>query len=43
MLYTVSGVQILATLDAFAELDERVEGGRMKIGKCMSDESVFIK
>jgi prenyltransferase beta subunit len=34
MLYTVSGVQILATLDAFAELDERVKDGRMKIGKC---------
>jgi hypothetical protein len=34
MLYTVSGVQILATLDAFAELEERVEGGREKIGKC---------
>lgn len=35
MLYTVSGVQILATLDAFAELDERVKDGRLKIGKCM--------
>jgi geranylgeranyl transferase type-2 subunit beta len=34
MLYTVSGVQILATLDAFAELEERVKGGREKIGKC---------
>jgi hypothetical protein len=34
MLYTVSGVQILATLDAFGELDERVEDGRLKIGKC---------
>jgi hypothetical protein len=34
MLYTVSGVQILATLDAFGELDERVKDGRMKIGKC---------
>ena len=28
MLYTVSGVQILATLDAFDELDARVRGGR---------------
>lgn len=37
MLYTVSGVQILAILDAFGELDERVEGGRIKIGKCMLD------
>jgi geranylgeranyl transferase type-2 subunit beta len=34
MLYTVSGVQILATLDAFGELEERVKGGRAKIGKC---------
>jgi prenyltransferase beta subunit len=34
MLYTVSGVQILATLDAFGELEERVKGGREKIGKC---------
>tara|TARA_R110002003_G_scaffold97_28_gene7962 strand:- start:3891 stop:4349 length:459 start_codon:yes stop_codon:yes gene_type:complete len=34
MLYTVSGVQILATLDAFGELDERVKDGRLKIGKC---------
>jgi geranylgeranyl transferase type-2 subunit beta len=34
MLYTVSAVQILATLDAFGELDERVQDGRLKIGKC---------
>jgi geranylgeranyl transferase type-2 subunit beta len=34
MLYTVSGVQILATLDAFGELDERVEDGRLKIARC---------
>ncbi len=34
MLYTVSGVQILATLDAFDDLDRRVDGGRAKIGKC---------
>jgi geranylgeranyl transferase type-2 subunit beta len=34
MLYTVSGVQILATLDAFGELDERVKDGRLKIGSC---------
>lgn len=32
MLYTVSGVQILAILDAFDELEERVKGGRQKIG-----------
>lgn len=34
MLYTVSAVQILATLDAFAELDERIPGGRHKVGQC---------
>jgi hypothetical protein len=34
MLYTVSAVQILATLDAFGELEDRVQNGRMKIGKC---------
>ncbi|KAF1920009.1 geranylgerany transferase type II beta subunit [Ampelomyces quisqualis] len=31
MLYTVSAVQILATLDAFGELDGRVPDGRLKI------------
>jgi geranylgeranyl transferase type-2 subunit beta len=34
MLYTVSAVQILATLDGFDELDKRVPGGRKKIGMC---------
>ncbi|KAF2740499.1 geranylgerany transferase type II beta subunit [Polyplosphaeria fusca] len=33
MLYTVSGVQILATLDAFDELEKRVPDGRQKIGR----------
>jgi len=36
MLYTVSGVQILATLDAFGELEERIPGARLKIAKCKS-------
>lgn len=36
MLYTVSAVQILATLDAFGDLDERVPGGKQKIGNCAS-------
>ena len=36
MLYTVSGVQLLAILDAFDDLDARVKDGRQKIGKCMS-------
>ncbi|KAI8935983.1 hypothetical protein NX059_007486 [Plenodomus lindquistii] len=31
MLYTVSAVQILATLDAFGELEHRIKGGRQKI------------
>jgi geranylgeranyl transferase type-2 subunit beta len=35
MLYTVSAVQILATLDAFEEFDERVKDGRQKIGQCV--------
>jgi geranylgeranyl transferase type-2 subunit beta len=34
MLYTVSAVQILATLDAFDDLEKRVPGGKMKIGQC---------
>ncbi|KAF2108989.1 geranylgerany transferase type II beta subunit [Lophiotrema nucula] len=37
MLYTVSGVQILATLDAFDELEKRIPGGRQKIGKYIAD------
>jgi hypothetical protein len=42
MLYTVSGVQILATLDAFGELDERVKDGRLKIGKCTYSSVVLF-
>ncbi|KAJ5020340.1 terpenoid cyclases/protein prenyltransferase alpha-alpha toroid [Bipolaris maydis] len=37
MLYTVSAVQILATLDAFAELDERIPGGRHKVGQFIAN------
>ncbi|KAF2435207.1 geranylgerany transferase type II beta subunit [Tothia fuscella] len=33
MLYTASAVQILATLDAFGDLETRVCGGRMRIGQ----------
>lgn len=36
MLYTVSAVQLLATLDAFGDLEERVKDGRRKIGTCAS-------
>ena len=35
MLYTVSAVQILATLDALPELESRIEGGKLAVGKCM--------
>lgn len=31
MLYTISAVQILAMIDGFAELEERVPGGKLKI------------
>ena len=34
MLYTVSAVQILAMLNAFDELDQRVKGGREKVAGC---------
>ena len=34
MLYTVSAVQILATLDAFSELEEKIPGAKQRIGSC---------
>ena len=34
MLYTVSAVQILATLDAFDELERKVKDAKAKIGRC---------
>ncbi|ORY09295.1 geranylgeranyl transferas-like protein type II beta subunit [Clohesyomyces aquaticus] len=37
MLYTVSAVQILATLDAFDEFEERIKGGRKRIGQYIAD------
>lgn len=36
MLYTVSGVQIMATLDGFDHLEQNVPGGKKKIGECKS-------
>ena len=36
MLYTVSAVQIMATLDAWDELEKHMTGGREKIGRCES-------
>lgn len=35
MLYTVSAVQILATIDAMEELDARGQGGKKRVAKCM--------
>lgn len=35
MLYTVSAVQILVTIDAVDELDKRDRGGKQKVGSCM--------
>ena len=35
MLYTVSAVQILATIDAVEELDLRGKAGEEQVGKCM--------
>jgi len=34
MLYTVSAVQILATLDAFEDLESHTQGGKEKVGQC---------
>ena len=34
MLYTVSAVQILVTVDALDELDKRGKAGRNTVGKC---------
>lgn len=34
MLYTVSAVQILATLDAFNDLEQRLPGAKHRIGRC---------
>lgn len=34
MLYTVSAVQILATIDALDELEKHGKGGKEKVAKC---------
>jgi geranylgeranyl transferase type-2 subunit beta len=34
MLYTVSAVQVMATVDALDVLDERCPGGRRRIAEC---------
>jgi geranylgeranyl transferase type-2 subunit beta len=43
MLYTVSAVQLLATLDAFGHLEARVKDGRRKIGKCAFDAATLLE
>lgn len=35
MLYTVSAVQILVTIDAVDELEKRGLGGKQKVGSCI--------
>ena len=35
MLYTVSAVQILVTVDALEELEKHGSGGKAKVGKCV--------
>lgn len=34
MLYTVSAVQILATLDAFEDLENHIENGKLRVAQC---------
>lgn len=34
LLYTVSAVQVLATVDGLGELERRGQGGKMGVGKC---------
>jgi hypothetical protein len=36
MLYTVSAVQILVTLDALDELDTHTTNGKEQVGRCIS-------
>ena len=40
MLYTVSAVQILATIDALDELDKGERGGIAMVGECWSSYSL---
>ena len=39
MLYTVSAVQILATVDALNDLELRGKGGKARVGECESKEA----
>ena len=40
MLYTVSAVQILGTVDALHEIDRRGKAGKEKIGKCGTEWNI---
>ena len=35
MLYTVSAIQILVTIDALDELEKHEKNGKVKVGQCM--------
>ena len=37
MLYTVSAIQILVTVDAIKELDKHGKAGVLKVGNCLLD------
>lgn len=41
MLYTVSAVQILVTIDAIGELDKQ-KGGKEKVGICKHGRHEFV-
>ena len=41
MLYTVSAVQLLATLDGWGELGRRLPDGKLTIGKCRFSHGRF--
>lgn len=43
MLYTVSAVQILATIDALGDLDHKEQGGRQRVAKCRFEEARLVK
>jgi geranylgeranyl transferase type-2 subunit beta len=42
MLYTVSAVQILVTIDAVDELEKRGRGGKEKVGSCTTFPSNML-
>jgi geranylgeranyl transferase type-2 subunit beta len=43
LLYTVSAVQILATVNALDELEIRGKGGKVGVGKCEHPQRYFEK